>query len=130
MEKNAMRALVIDDARTMRMILRQILQKIGFEVTEASNGHEGLEQLREFSRPDVVLVDGQMPVMDGLAFIQAVRADPIFHDLHLIMVTAEDEQAQVAKAIATGADDYIIKPFNKEIIRTKLERLGITASHS
>ena len=118
-----MRALVIDDARAMRLVLRQILHKLGFEVTEAGNGREGLEQLRRSGPPDVAFVDGYMPEMDGFAFIRAVRADPGLSGLRVVMVTAADDPAQVAAALEAGADEYVVKPFNKETILGKLDRL-------
>jgi two-component system chemotaxis response regulator CheY len=125
-----MRALVIDDARAMRLILRQALQKLGLEVIEAGNGREGLEQLQRGSPPDVVLVDCQMPEMDGFAFIKAVRAAPPWQHLQVVMVTAEEDPAQAARALEVGANAYLVKPFNKDMIRAKLDQLGITASLS
>ena len=125
-----MRALVIDDARAMRLILRQILQKIGFEVTEAADGREGLEQLHRLGVPDIALVDCNMPGMDGFAFLEAVRGNAGLRAMHVIMVTAEDDEKQVAKAFAAGADEYIVKPFNKEMIQEKLGRLKTVATPS
>src|SRR3982751_4557510 len=101
-----MRALIVDDARAMRLILRQILHKLGFEVAEAAHGREALDRLRQrdVGAPDVVLVDCQMPEMDGFALVEAVRADPDLRGLRVIMVTGEEEAAQAARALAAGAD--------------------------
>jgi two-component system chemotaxis response regulator CheY len=123
-----MNALVIDDAKVMRMILKQILQKIGFDVAEAANGREGLEQLKKLGKPDLTLVDCHMPEMNGLEFVQAVRADANFRDLRLLMVTAEEEPAELNQALAAGANDYVVKPFRQEVILEKLHRLGIVAN--
>jgi two-component system chemotaxis response regulator CheY len=118
-------ALVIDDARVMRLILKQTLQQIGFAVSEAVNGRDGLEQLGGPDRTDVALVDCNMPDMDGFAFVRAVRADGRYGGLRLLMVSAEQEQAQVDKALKAGANAYIQKPFIKEVIREKLQQLGL-----
>src|SRR5438477_11631 len=125
-----MRALVIDDSKVLRRILRGILAEAGFEVAEAADGREALAVLRELGTADVALVDWQMPEMDGFAFIRAVRADPDLRALHLIMVTGENEPGQIAGALEAGADAYVVKPFDKETIRGQLTRLGIPTSLS
>ncbi len=120
-----MRALVIDDARAMRLILRQALRPLGFEVTEAGDGREGLDSLRRLGRPDVVFVDCNMPGMGGLDFLRAVRADAALAGLRLVLVTGEAERALADGAGATGADGYVTKPFGRETILGLLERLGL-----
>lgn len=120
-----MRALVIDDSRAMRLILGQMLRQCGFEVIEAGNGQEGLARLREGGLPDVTLVDWHMPVMGGLDFVKAVRADPAFAGLRLMMVTSETEIDQVTHALQAGADEYVMKPFNRDVIVEKLGLLGV-----
>ena len=125
-----MRALVVDDARAMRLILRQILQKIGFEVIDAGNGREALDRLRELGRPDVVLVDGYMPEMDGFAFLQAVRSDPACAGLRVILVTAEETASHEQIDLDAAPDAYLFKPFTEQVIREKLDRLGLTPSLS
>jgi two-component system, chemotaxis family, chemotaxis protein CheY len=120
-----MRALVIDDARAMRLILGQALRPLGFEVTEAGDGREGLDSLRRHGRPDVVFVDCNMPVMGGLDFLRAVRANADLAGLRLVLVTGEEERAQADGAGADGADGYVTKPFSRETIRGLLERLGL-----
>jgi two-component system, chemotaxis family, chemotaxis protein CheY len=122
------RALVIDDSTTMRRILGRMLRQIGFEVAEAGNGCEGLEQLRRTADTDVVLVDWNMPEMDGLAFIRAVRADSAFDSVRLMMVTTESDLSRVAMALEAGADEYVMKPFTEEIIREKLQLLGVISA--
>ena len=120
-----MHALVIDDARTMRMLMRVTLQKLGFQVSEAANGREGLERLDAEQRPDVVMVDWYMPEMDGAAFVRAVRARPDLAGLRLVVVTGETDAAQVGKVVATGADTYVSKPFTPETIRERLGAIGL-----
>lgn len=120
-----MRALVIDDSRTVRAIIGQILRGEGLEVVEAGNGQEGLDRLREADGVGLVLVDWNMPVMDGLAFIQAVRADRAYDPVRIVMVTTETEQDQVLRALAAGADEYVMKPFTREILIAKLGLLDV-----
>ena len=110
------------------MILGQMLRQCGFEVIEAGNGQEGLALLREGSPPDVALVDWNMPVMGGLDFVKAVRADPALAGLRLMMVTSETEIDQVANALQAGADEYVMKPFNRDVIVEKLGLLGFGKS--
>jgi two-component system chemotaxis response regulator CheY len=117
-----MHALVIDDSRATRRILRQILEKLGFEVSEAGDGREGLAHLARQGGVELALVDRNMPDMDGLEFIRAVRADGRYRDLRLVMVTTEEELAGARQA---GADGYLGKPFTREALREQLQRLGV-----
>ncbi len=120
-----MRALIIDDAKAMRIILKQIIQSIGGQVEEAGNGKEGLEKLKNMGQADLVLVDWNMPEMNGLDFVRAVRADPNYRKLPIMMVTTETEASQMGKALAAGANEYVTKPFTKDTIQGKLKLLGI-----
>jgi two-component system, chemotaxis family, chemotaxis protein CheY len=119
------KALVVEDSTTIRMILRVILRKLGFDVVEAGNGREGLERLREMTQTNVVLVDWNMPEMNGIEFIRAVRADRGYDVLPLIMVTTNTELENVTEALSAGANEYIMKPFTSDMIREKLELMGI-----
>jgi two-component system chemotaxis response regulator CheY len=123
-----MRALVIDDSRAMRALLARLLGELGFAVTEAGNGREGLDQLREQGAPDIVLVDWNMPEMSGFEFIQAVRANHDWDAVRLIMVTTETEMTRVVKALGAGLDAYVMKPFTKEAVVEQLERIGFGAT--
>ena len=120
-----MRALVIDDSRAMRRIVGSILGGLGYEVREAGHGREGLDVLTEGFVPDLVTVDWNMPVMDGLQFVSAVRSNPAWRSLTLMMVTSESEQTQIVRALAAGAHEYVIKPFTADAIRDKLALLGL-----
>jgi len=120
-----MRALVIDDSRTVRTIIKKVLDEVGLEVVEAANGREGLDQLRLAGDVDLILVDWNMPEMDGLEFIKAVRADRAYDPVRIVMVTTETEQEQVVRALAAGANEYVMKPFTKEILVAKLSLLDV-----
>ena len=120
-----MRALVIDDSKATRSFIRLMLNELGFEVTEAPNGSEALERLRELGPPELALVDWNMPVMNGYEFVQAVRSNPAYNDMRLMMVSTENALEQLSRALLAGANEYVMKPFTKEIIREKIELLGI-----
>jgi two-component system, chemotaxis family, chemotaxis protein CheY len=120
-----MRALVIDDSRTVRAIIGKILRDEGLEVFEAANGREGLEQLQQVSGVGLILVDWNMPEMNGLEFIRAVRADRTYDAVRIMMVTTETEQGQVIRALEAGANEYVMKPFTKEILVAKLSLMDV-----
>jgi len=120
-----MQALVVDDSRAMRAILTRLLDGLGFDVAQAGDGQEALEVLAGGVRPDVILVDWNMPVMDGLTFIKQCRAHDDYRDIVLMMVTTESEQAQIVRALAAGAHEYVIKPFTEDDIAEKLALLGL-----
>lgn len=118
-------ALVIDDSRAMRMILSRTLVGLGFEVSEAGDGQAALDKVAAGPVPDVCLVDWNMPVMNGLDFVTAMRANPDYRDVTLMMVTTESEHSQIVRALAAGAHEYVIKPFGPEVIEEKLRFLGL-----
>ncbi|MBI3463621.1 MAG: response regulator [Planctomycetes bacterium] len=120
-----MQALIVDDSRVLRRILSAYLQQLGFQVVEAGNGREALERLHQSESPDVVLVDWNMPEMNGLEFIRSVRAEERFRNLPLMMVTTELEMDHVATALLVGANEYVMKPFSKESIADKLQLIGL-----
>jgi two-component system, chemotaxis family, chemotaxis protein CheY len=122
-----MHALVVEDSGTIRMILTAYLKRLGFDVTVAVNGRDGLDRLHGMAKADIVLVDWNMPEMDGLAFVRAVRADRGYATLPLMMVTTNSELANVSEALEAGANEYLMKPFTGDMIREKLELLGFKA---
>ena len=122
-----MHALVVEDSGTIRLILTAYLKKLGFDVTVAVNGRDGLDQLRGMAKADVVLVDWNMPEMDGIAFVRAVRAEGTYAELPLMMVTTNSERENVSEALEAGANEYLMKPFTGDMIREKLELLGFKA---
>jgi two-component system, chemotaxis family, chemotaxis protein CheY len=119
-----MRALVVDDSRVMRSILRRILEGYGFEVTEAVTGSDGLVKLRAMSTPDVALVDWNMPELTGIEFVEQVREDVAYDSMAIMMVTTETELTQMERALAAGANEYLMKPFSAEALKDKLALLG------
>jgi two-component system chemotaxis response regulator CheY len=118
-----MRALVIDDSRATRALIGTILRDAGLETIEAGDGREGLEQLRRNPDVELALVDWNMPGMNGLDFITAVRADRAYDAVRVVMVTTEAGREQVARALAAGANEYVMKPFTKEVLVAKLSLL-------
>lgn len=119
-----MKALVVDDSRAMRTILVRMLRGIGYEVFEAENGHDAIEILRAESPLKLVLVDWNMPVMNGIDFIRAVRIELGERNLPIMMVTTESETNQVVRALAAGANEYLMKPFTESGLIEKLTILG------
>jgi two-component system chemotaxis response regulator CheY len=119
------RALVIDDSRAMRRIVGSILEDLGYETREAGDGRQALDVLEEGYLPDLACVDWNMPVMDGLQFVSAVRSNPGYRSVTLMMVTTESETSQIVRALAAGAHEYMIKPFTADAIRDKLALLGL-----
>lgn len=120
-----MKALVIDDSRAVRNILKRMLTELGFETREAENGKNALEALGGGYRPDVALVDWNMPEMDGVSFIKAVRSEPAYGGVRLVVITTEMEVGRVAEALDAGAQEYVLKPLTKETLRDKLAALGL-----
>jgi two-component system chemotaxis response regulator CheY len=120
-----MAVLIVDDSKAMRSLLGHILKSAGFAIFEASDGQEALACLQQISDIDLALVDWNMPGMDGYAFIHAVRAVPAYRRVRLMMVTAEAEIEQVSRALAAGADEYIMKPFTRDAVLEKLKLLEI-----
>jgi two-component system, chemotaxis family, chemotaxis protein CheY len=119
-----MPTLVIDDSRVMRIIIGNALREMGMEVIEAGNGIEGLEQMRMNPDVDLILVDWNMPEMDGLEFIRAVRARREYDEVRLVMVTTETESEQVMRAFHAGANEYVMKPFTKDVLVAKINMLN------
>jgi two-component system chemotaxis response regulator CheY len=120
-----MHALIIDDSRAMRSILRRIVTDLGFETLEAGHGQEALDHLEAGRVPELCLIDWNMPVMDGYTFVTKVRENPAWRDITLMMVTTESEHGQIVRALAAGAHEYVIKPFTPDAIVEKLELLGL-----
>src|SRR3954454_19337464 len=121
-----MRAMVIDDSRAMRMILKRIVSKLNFDAVEAGDGQEALDLLATMDEvPELALIDWNMPNMNGLEFVSKVRSDPRLREMTLVMVTTESEQGQIVRALAAGAHEYVIKPFTGEAMVEKLDLLGL-----
>jgi two-component system chemotaxis response regulator CheY len=122
------RALIIDDSKAMRSILARMLRRLDFEVVEAANGREALERLKGLGKVDLALVDWNMPEMNGFDFVRAVRSEHIYDGVLLMMVTTETEMENVVRALAAGANEYVMKPFTQEVILEKLQIFGMAGS--
>ena len=126
-----MKVLVVDDSKAMRRIIKQTLRDLGFESGEAEHGLMALEVLEanptEFN---LILVDWNMPEMNGYEFLCEVRKRDQFADLNILMVTTENEVEQMLKALDAGANEYLMKPFTKDALLDKLELLGITTGRA
>lgn len=120
-----MNALIIDDSRAMRRILTRIVSPLGMTVSEAEHGQAGLDVLTSGPEFEVVFVDWNMPVMDGLEFVKAVRADDRFRQQKIVMVTTETEPAQMARALMAGVDEFVMKPFTADGLVDKLKLIGV-----
>lgn len=119
-------ALVIDDSRAVRMILGRTLDRFGYEVCSAANGREAMDMIvSQCLDLSVILLDWNMPEMNGLEFVQAIRADPKYRGVPLMMVTTETEIDQVCQALHAGANEYVMKPFTDDVIAGKLRLLGV-----
>jgi two-component system chemotaxis response regulator CheY len=119
------RILLVDDSRAVRLAAKRVLSVFPLEILEAENGEQALHVLRQ--NPDVaaVLLDWNMPIMDGLAFLQAVRAEDQLPQPQIVMCTTENELGRIIEAIEHGADEYIMKPFTEQVLREKLTDAGI-----
>ncbi|MDB2414395.1 response regulator [Rickettsiales bacterium] len=116
--------LVVDDSSVVRKICRPIMENLGFTVNEAADGKEALESCNKIM-PSVILLDWNMPVMDGLAFLKAFFEDKQKNGVKVIFCTTENDMAKIMEAMAAGADEYIMKPFDADIIENKLRQMGI-----
>ena len=116
--------LVVDDSKVVRKVATRILEALAFEPLEAGDGLEALAVCRA-QMPDVVLLDWQMPVMDGREFLRALRAEPGGEGPVVVFCSAKDEPDRIAEALADGADEYIMKPFDGDIIASKFAQAGL-----
>ena len=116
--------LVVDDSTVVRKIARRILEGLEFEVTEAEDGAEALE-ICKLKLPDAVLLDWNMPVMDGYDFLRNLRRMPGGDKPKVVFCTTENDVAHIARALHAGANEYIMKPFDKDIIANKLQEVGL-----
>ena len=116
--------LIVDDSRVIRKVARRILEDMQFDISEAEDGQQALDRCNE-RMPDVVLLDWNMPVMDGLEFLKQLRKDPSGQATKVIFCTTENDMGHITQAISAGANEYIMKPFDKEIILSKLREVGL-----
>jgi two-component system, chemotaxis family, chemotaxis protein CheY len=120
-----MKALVVDDSRAMRMMLAQILGACGFEIAHAQHGKEALTHLSANPDTTLALIDWNMPEMNGLELVRAVRANAALSAVKLVMVTTETEMGHLEQALNSGANEYVMKPFTKDVLIDKLRLIGL-----
>jgi len=116
--------LIVDDSKVIRMVARKIMQELGFETEEAADGQEALDACKR-KLPDAVLLDWNMPVMDGLEFLIEMRKLPGGDGPVVVFCTTENDIEHIQKAIEAGANEYIMKPFDSEIIQAKFSQVGL-----
>lgn len=119
-----MRALIVDDSRFVRSLLRGMLERMGFECDEAGDGEAGLDRMRAGPDFDLALVDWNMPVMNGLEMLHGLRAEG-FDGVKVMMVTTEAENDFILRALDAGADEYLMKPFDEEGLKEKLALMDL-----
>ncbi len=123
-----MKALVVDDSRSMRAILSKQLRELGFTVVEAPGGTEALRSLDQEGPFDIVLLDWNMPEMDGHEVLTLIRAQEAYKEVRVMMVTTESEMSQVSVTLEAGANEYLMKPFDRDALVEKLVLLGLDPS--
>ena len=116
--------LIVDDSRIIRKVARRIVEGLGFEVDEAADGSEALAYCSA-TLPELVLLDWNMPVMDGLTFLRRLRALPGGGAPKVLFCTIETRADRIAEALSAGADDYVMKPFDGQILESKLAEAGV-----
>lgn len=118
------RFLIVDDSKVVRMVARRILESLNFETVEAEDGEAALEACRS-RMPDAVLLDWNMPVKNGIDFLRELRGWPNGASPKIVFCTTENDMAHIQEAIGAGADEYIMKPFDSEILESKLAQIGL-----
>jgi len=116
--------LVVDDSKVIRKVARHILETLEFEVREACDGREALDQCQR-QAPDVVLLDWNMPVMSGMDFLRALKDSAVSPKPKVVFCTTENGMAYICAAIEAGADEYVMKPFDRDTLESKLQIVGV-----
>lgn len=120
-----MKALIVEDALAVREIIREYMEELGFVVIEAGNGEEGLERLASSWPVDVLMVDWNMPRMGGGEMVRQLRQHPVYGRVPVMIVTTENGPEHVSKALQAGADEFLMKPFDRQALVEKLTLLGL-----
>ncbi|MEQ8332894.1 response regulator [Nisaea sp.] len=116
--------LIVDDSKVVRMVARKILEELRFETSEAEDGQVALDACKA-KLPDAILLDWNMPVMSGIDFLRELRKLPEGDQPQVIFCTTENDMAHIQEALSAGANEYIMKPFDSEIIETKFSQIGL-----
>lgn len=116
--------LIVDDSKVIRKVARHILETLDFSVDEAEDGRQALDRC-EASLPDVILLDWNMPVMSGMEFLRALRQADLTAQPKVVFCTTENDIAHIRAAIEAGADEYVMKPFDRDTLHSKLQIVGV-----
>jgi two-component system chemotaxis response regulator CheY len=116
--------LVVDDSSVIRKVARRILEGLDFQIVEAENGEEAIETCKR-QLPDAILLDWNMPKMDGYDFLRMLRRLPGGDGPKVVFCTTENDVAHIARALHAGANEYIMKPFDKDIVEAKFQEVGL-----
>ncbi len=120
-----MQTLIVDDSRAARAMVKRMLDQLGIESCQAEHGEEALRRLRDGEAYDALLVDWNMPIMDGLELVRALRMEKRFADLAVLMISSESDPRNIARALMAGADEYLVKPIDTGMLADKLRALGL-----
>ncbi|MEX2455227.1 MAG: response regulator [Rhodospirillaceae bacterium] len=118
------KCLVVDDSKVVRMVARKILEELKFKIAEAADGREALGKCDE-RMPDAVLLDWNMPVMNGIEFLREMRSRPGGERPVVVFCTTENDMSHIREALLAGANEYIMKPFDSDIIESKFLQTGL-----
>lgn len=118
------KCLVVDDSKVVRMVARKILEGLAFEIVEAADGREALERCGE-GMPDAILLDWNMPIMNGIEFLREMRASPGGEGPIVVFCTTENDMDHIREALSAGANEYIMKPFDSDLIESKFSQTGL-----
>ncbi len=118
-----MKALVVDDSSMLRMLVTNLLSKAGYDVTQAEDGQVALDRVGDIGPPDLVVLDWNMPVLDGYGFLRKFREDASNVGSKVVLLTTEGQKEKIIKALDAGADDYITKPFESDALLETIERV-------
>lgn len=116
--------LIVDDSKMIRRVASRILRDMKFEPSEAADGREAMNACKS-SMPDAILLDWNMPVMDGLSFLKALRKEPGGQEPIVVFCTAERDVVKITEALEAGADEYVMKPFDSDILESKFSEAGL-----
>jgi two-component system chemotaxis response regulator CheY len=116
--------MIVDDSSVIRKVARRILEGLDFQITEAENGEEAIETCKN-QLPDAILLDWNMPKMDGYDFLRVLRRLPGGDKPKVVFCTTENDVAHIARALHAGANEYIMKPFDKDIVEAKFQEVGL-----
>ena len=117
--------LIVDDSDVIRKVARRILEQMHFEITEAENGQEAIERCQD-RIPDAILLDWHMPTMNGIEFLRALRLARLDRKPYVIYCTTENDPSDIARAFAAGADEYLLKPYDRKSLEAKLNDIGMS----